>query len=171
MALNGFFVGRGSNQAWWRRWAGAMRRWFLEERAEPPDMIDIEIDDVAQEVFSRLQRQDINAVVADPQGCLLRLAQEVMNERKRRTGRQGPLEHMRIKDAGPSSLQAPEAARERFESVMRELPPSHREALVLHSNEGLTCSQIAKRQGLSREVVLRKLTRTYAKLRMGLDEQ
>jgi len=154
MALNGFFVGHGSNQAWWRRWARAMRRWFVGERAEPPDMIDIEIDDVAQEVFARLQREDINAVVADPQGYLLRVAQDVMNERKRRAGRQSP----------------PEASRERFESVMRELPPCHREALVLHSNEGLTCSQIAKRQGLSREVVLRKLTRTYARLRMGLEE-
>ena len=170
MALNGFFVGRGSNQAWWRRLSRAMRRWSVGERAGPPDMIDIEIDDVAQEVFSRLQREDINAVVADPQGYLLRLTQDVMNERKRRDGRPGPKEQVRIKDEGPSRPEAPEASRERFESVMKELPPCHREALVLHSNEGLTCSQIAKRQGLSREVILRKLTRTYARLRMGLGE-
>ena len=136
-------------------------------------MIDTELDGLALEVFARLQRENHDAAVDDPQGYLFRLADEVANERQERARRHGLTEDkslpddIRIKAAALSNPAALGASRERFESVMRELPPCHREALILHSSQGLTCSQIAKRQGQSQQAVLQKLTRTYARLRLG----
>jgi RNA polymerase sigma factor (sigma-70 family) len=157
--------GQGSHLKGWRRWIMSIRRWLGAELAEPASVIDAEIDSLALEVFERLQRENTDEAVDDPQGYLFRIADEVARAREEQMAQtQRPATSMRrLLQEGAEPH--PDALR-RIESVMRRLPPCHREALILHANEGLTCAQIAQRQGLTHYAVLQKLTRSYAKLRM-----
>ena len=164
--VDGLYARRhGSPVTGLRRWIMSIRRWLAGESAESVNAIDAEIDSLALEVFERLQRENTDEAIDDPQGYLFRIADEVAKAREEQQAQaQNPARSIRLhlqEGAEPD----PEALR-RIEVVMRKLPPCHREALILHANEGLTCAQIAQRQGLSRYAVLQKLTRTYTKLRM-----
>ena len=173
--VNGMFARRGEGlAAWWSRVWGSVRRRLGDEQTPgsgggtPSSSPDGEIDALALEVFARLQSDGSDAAVEDPQAFLFRLADEVAYERRRRAlDHTIPRENW-IKTLGLANPEALAITLERFESVMRTLPPCHREALLLHSNAGLSCSEIARRLGLSQHAVMQKLTRTYATLRREL---
>lgn len=65
-------------------------------------------------------------------------------------------------DSDPASMMDHRERLHRLEAAMAELPERQREVLVLHSIDGLTQTEIARRLGISRRMVYTHLTRALA---------
>lgn len=157
--------------AWFHRWSMPIRRWF---GGRPRDA-SFDIDGLAQEVFERLQRDGDDAGVGDPQGYLLRVAADVANEwrdkaRSRRPRNPGSLTEVQLEPCEESENTAARAlARKRLQAIVQSLPRRQSEVLLLHFQDGLTCGQIAQKQGRSHKAVLQDVTRAYGRLRFELE--
>jgi RNA polymerase sigma-70 factor (ECF subfamily) len=122
----------------------------------------VDLEAVAKEVFTRLQRCSDELIVANPQAYLFRIAAQVAGESPGH-------EHTQIDGSGELDGAAEEPrANQQIRAALDKLPPRQRELLMLHVNEGLTYQQIADRVGLSNRVVLRDLVHAYSRLRMEL---
>lgn len=116
------------------------------------------LDDLAQEIFLRWNRDSDAAGLNDPCGYLHDLTHRVLNDWR---------DQGRIQRTDPERT-AEEGAR-RIDMMLGSLSNQQREALLMHSNDGLTCVQIAQRQKLPYQVVLRSLSQAYSQIRMNID--
>jgi DNA-directed RNA polymerase specialized sigma24 family protein len=89
------------------------------------------IDTLANEIFARLNDENCNDAVEDPQLYLTRVTSTLVR---------------------PSG-----AEQEVIHAALQGLPSSQREAMLLHLG-GLTCAQIAHRHGKTHQAVLKDLT-------------
>lgn len=155
--------------AWFGRWRNPIRSWF-SSRGESPRTGD----DLAQEVFHRLQRYDDDVAADNPQGYLFRIAANVANEwrdrwRPRPTNDRGWVDQLQIDPFEATDSVAFQArVSQQMQNAVNTLPKRQREVLLLHVNEGLTYKQIADRLGITYRIVLRDLTCAYGALRMQL---
>jgi RNA polymerase sigma factor (sigma-70 family) len=153
--------------AWFGRWRRPIRSWFARESAKTGD-------DLAQEVFHRLQRYGDDVAVDNPQGYLFRIAANVASEwrdrwRPRSANDRGWLDQLQIDPFEPTDSAAFQArVSKQMQSAVNTLPKRQRDVLLLHVNEGLTYKQIADRLGITYRIVLRDLTGAYGALRMQL---
>jgi RNA polymerase sigma factor (sigma-70 family) len=152
------------------RWRKPLRSWFTSRSDAPNNGVD----DLAQEVFHRLQRYGDDVAVDNPQGYLFRIAANVANEwrdrsQPKKSNDRGWIDQLQIDPVEPpesASFQA--RVSKQMQSAVNTLPKRQREVLLLHVNEGLTYKQIADRLGITYRIVLRDLTRAYGALRMQL---
>lgn len=132
------------------------------------------MDDLAQEVFLRLQRYGDEVAVDNPQGYLFRIAANVATEwrdraRPRQPQDRGWLDQLQIDPSEPPDSAVFQArVSKHMQGAVNRLPKQQRDVLLLHVNEGLTYKQIADRLGTTYRIVLRDLTRAYSALRMQL---
>jgi RNA polymerase sigma-70 factor, ECF subfamily len=152
------------------RWGKPIRSWFASRDAAPKSGVD----DLAQEVFDRLQRYGDDIAVENPQGYLFRIAANVASEWRDRShprpaNDRGWLDQLQIDALEPSDSAAFQArVSKHMQSAVNTLPKRQRDVLLLHVNEGLTYKQIADRLGITYRIVLRDLTCAYGALRMQL---
>lgn len=152
------------------RWRKPIRSWFSSRAAVPRT----EVDDLAQEVFLRLQRYSDDVAAENPQGYLFRIAANVVNEWRERPSVRQPhenswLDELQVDPADPpDSTVFQNHASKHLQSAVNKLPTRQREVLLLHVNDGLTYKQIADRLGITDRIVLRDLARAYGALRMQL---
>jgi len=100
------------------------------------------IDELADEIFARLNHGDGSASVEDVQLHLERAASAL------------------VKHLDASSQAA-------MQATLQSLTSNQRSALLWHQ-DGLTCGQIAQRQGRTSAEVLKDLTTAYVQLRFSL---
>jgi DNA-directed RNA polymerase specialized sigma24 family protein len=121
----------------------------------------VDVDVLAQEVSHRLCTQSEADLLNDPHSHVLRIAAEVETEWEGRARRS------RI-DRGTDAIPAPSASSfDAIRAAVLALRQQQRQLLLLHV-EGLTYRQIAARQALPAETVLRELAQAYCHLRWTL---
>jgi len=125
--------------------------------------IAVNMDVLAQEVSRRLCALDDATVLDDPHSHVLRIAAEVEAEWEGRA--------RRPRVGGSSdAIPAPSApARNAIQAAVLALQQRQRELLLLHV-DGLTYRQIASRNGLPEDVVLRELVSAYCALRRAVPD-
>ncbi|WP_232806555.1 RNA polymerase sigma factor [Tsuneonella flava] len=140
--------------AWMTVYGPGLRRYF---RRRVPEQ---DVDDLVQDVFTRLQSAQANDAIENIEGYLFRTAHNVLVDRYRKQAARVSLLH---EDWGeghdaPDPLSPDRIAigREEYQRVLtaiRNLPPRTREAFELHRFENLTYQAIAERMSISRESV------------------
>jgi DNA-directed RNA polymerase specialized sigma24 family protein len=121
------------------------------------------VDVLAREVSRRLCAVNDASLANDPHGHVLRIATEVEAEWEGRARRPR---------VGGSSDAIPAPSASGFDAIraaVLALRQPERQLLLLHV-EGFTYRQIAARQALPPQVVLRELARAYCRLRCRLPE-
>lgn len=143
-----------------------LRRYFA--RRAPT----VDVDDLVQDVFLRLQSATPREPINDAERYLLTVARHALVSLHRRRSARGAGLHDRLDEAPePSSELSPERillARQEYARAMKavdDLPPRARAAFLLHRFEDLTYAAIAERMGISRNSVKELLHR--ASLRVG----
>jgi RNA polymerase sigma factor (sigma-70 family) len=110
---------------------------------------ELEVHELAMDVFDRLTKCSDQQAEKDPQGLLFALAVEVEQERQPRP----PATH--------AQLEATTAA---LSAAVGRLPLLQRETLLLHL-DGLTYKQIATRCDITEKVAIQRLRRALGSLR------
>jgi len=98
-----------------------------------------------------------------------RLAQEIfaiLNDVNRKDTTQD--RELRLAQAATTLVQPLNAAHAVLYASLQALPSKQRETLLLHLS-GLTCTQIARRQGRAHRTALKDLTSAYTQLRFSLE--
>lgn len=158
-----------------KRWRKPLRQW-LSRRPEIPNVL---LDDLAQEVFARLLRYNGNLEdIENPQGYVFRIAANIANEwaeravvRKTHVGIESrEFDDFERATAGdnPEDQEGQDMAKELIRAAVDALPRRQRQLIELHIWENLTYKQIAEQQKLTYRIVLRDLTRAYTTLRIHL---
>jgi RNA polymerase sigma-70 factor (ECF subfamily) len=119
-----------------------------------------EVDDLVQEVFLRLARQDGTETIDNPQAYVFQVAANILRDRGRRRLTHSADEHQSFEDElhGADAL-SPErvlAARQsvaRLKVALLKLPLRTQQVFVLHRFEGLRYGEIANRLGVSLSAV------------------
>jgi RNA polymerase sigma-70 factor (ECF subfamily) len=120
-------------------------------------------------------RYSSDVLIEYPQTYLFRIAANVANEWRERARHNRPhddtwLEELQIETGDePENVVARTLVHEHVRAAVQRLPQRQRDALLLHVNDALTCTQIADRLGLTRRIVRRDLSRAYSQLRGDLD--
>jgi RNA polymerase sigma factor (sigma-70 family) len=134
-----------------RALAPALRR-FIANRVRN----DADVEDILQDVATRLAARDRDVPVDNKTAFLFSIASNLLRDRDRRrlVRRQG--EHVALDDveiADPAALQDQivegRQRLQRFMAALNTLPGREREVFVLHKMEGQTLLQAAERTGLS----------------------
>lgn len=120
--------------------------------------------DLAQDVFVRLLRSNLQATLLNPRAYLGSIARGLMiDQYRRRALEQAYLESIAHLDEG---LVPSEEERlllldtlEQLDRLLDRLKPRVRQAFLLAQLEGLTCPKIAERLGVSRATVERDLAK------------
>jgi len=135
---------------------------FLLRRVGSPAVAE----DLAQDTWLRLATGAVPATVASPQGYVFRVAGNLALDRLRQDRSRSRVMAAHPPDDGVADV-APGAerglaARQRLAMLMaavEELPPRCREVFVLRRFEDLTQDEIARRLGISRNMVEKHLRR------------
>lgn len=155
-----------------QRFSKPLRRYLNQHGARAYD-----IDDIAQEVWLRLNRYANPETIENPLAYINMTAINVMRERSQRSNVSKP--HLPIEDVLlelPLDVNAPEREllREQrtahVKNALWVLTPRQRNVLMLHEQD-LSYRQIAAQLGISERSVLRDLTRARAKLRRVLSRE
>jgi DNA-directed RNA polymerase specialized sigma24 family protein len=123
----------------------------------------VDVDVLAREVSRRLCGQNDAALMNDPHSHVLRIATEVEAEWEGRARRSW---------IGGSSDAIPAPSASGFDAIraaVLALRQHQRQLLLLHV-EGLSYREIAARQALQPEAVLRELAQAYCQLRRTLPD-
>ena len=142
-----------------------MRHWLSSQSSVP--MTDL--DEVAQEVFSRLSRYSDDTLVECPQSFVLRIAANVVDEWQAQTAEM-PTNVVAVSadSLDESDTLARQAIAARLRTAIEKLPPRQQQVLTMHIEQDLSYKQIALTLGLAPRIVRRDLARAYAHLRAGL---
>lgn len=144
-----------------------MRQWLSSQSSMPT----ADLDDVAQEVFSRLLRYDDETLIECPQSFVLRIAANVVDELRAHSENDSPASGAATDlSAGPdrTDISTRQAIAARLKIALEQLPPRQRAMLMMHVDQDLSYQQIAVSLSLNPRVVRRDLARAYAQLRSGL---
>lgn len=147
------------NLPWFQRLRPSLLRFFRRRLGQGAD-----VEDMVQEVFMHLARQDGAAQIRDPERYVFRVATNVLRDRLRRNAVRHHGEHVSL-DEVESLGEAPSeeqvyADRELLRQVLEtlaELTPKCRTSFLLHRFEGLSYSEIARRLGVSRSAIEKQM--------------
>jgi len=147
---------------WVSQYGPALRRYFLR-RANPMD-----VDDLVQEVFLRLQARGAMSHIDNVEGYLFRTAANVLGMRRRKAGwRWGSQENLDqvddlVDELSPERVLIGKQALELVVRALSEMPPRTAQAFFLYRFGQLSQEQVARRMGVSLKAVekfLRKALR------------
>lgn len=120
-------------------------------------------DDLVQDVFSRLARQDLTTIT-NPQGYVFQIAANVLRDKARRANVRGILTQVPdgfdIEDEAGFSPERILQSREALQlmiAALYELPDTTRQVFSLYHFEEVTQVQIARRMGLSLSTVEKQM--------------
>lgn len=151
---------------WARKFAeyGSALRGYFRRRADKSE----DVEDLAQEVYLRLLRVDAgeSSKIANPEAYLYTVAVNLLRERavlRKRRGRDldilDVIDELFSPDPTPEE-QAVRVEREaRLSSVIKDLSPKFRAALVMHYGHDLSHQEIADRLGISVHAVKKNISR------------
>lgn len=126
---------------------------------------EIEVEDLAQEVFMRLLRYDSRDVIDNHAGYIFRVAANVMSEWKERKRNRAQHDPKWLESLSIETDWSQHEIANYIKVFLKTLPPRRREILILHVYEELPYKDIAIKLDLSYRVVLRELTKAYTALR------
>jgi RNA polymerase sigma factor (sigma-70 family) len=136
----------------------------------------VDIEDLIQEVFSRLLRRSDFRSITFIDGYLFEIAANVFRDHLRlRQSRAGD-RHEEYREEHSGQDFSPERVLIGKESVgqvaraLRELPERARMAFVLHRFEGLRHPEIARRLGVSVSAVEKYIIRALTHIKVRMDE-
>jgi RNA polymerase sigma-70 factor (ECF subfamily) len=135
-----------------------------------------DIDDLVQEVFTRLLRVRDTELVRDPLAYLLGIAANVAREFLQRRYQDSVVFDARAADRAPAGAEQSRESgvAERLElgdqlnRALRKLPPTHRLVILLVKRDGLSYAEAARATGLSVHTIEKYLVEGRAMLRLIL---
>jgi len=154
-----------------KRHRSSLQRYF-ERRVK--NRVDIE--DLIQEVFSRLARRSDFRSISFIDGYLFEIAANVFKDHLRLSNSRAVDRHEEYRDEHSGQDFSPERVLIARESVgqvaraLRELPERARMAFVLHRFEGLRHPEIAHRLGVSVSAVEKYIIRALKHIKVRMDE-
>lgn len=157
---------------WAARYGPGLRRFFA--RRAGPD----EAEDLAQEVFLRLQARAGAEPVENVEGYVFKIARNVLISRYRLKGFNGLAAHEAWSDDadGPDDL-SPERILigkqeyERLVAAILDLPPRARAAFLFHRFENMTYQAIAERMGIAKRSVKELMQRAVDRLSEEMERE
>ena len=132
---------------------------------------DADVEDILQDIATRIAARDRGAPVANNSAYLFSVASNLVKDRERRrlVRRQG--QHVALEDmdiADPAALQDQivegRQRMQRFLAALNTLPAREREIFVAHKVEGETLLQVAETTGLSLAQVRKLVEQAMARL-------
>jgi RNA polymerase sigma-70 factor (ECF subfamily) len=146
-------------------YSGPLKR-FFQRRVRATE----EVDDLVQEVFGRLARQDL-ATVENVQGYVFQIAANVLRDQARRANTRGfiiqrPMD-FDIEDTAGFSPERVLQSRETLQALIAalyELPPGVRNVFSQYHFDGVSQVEIARRMGLSLSTVEKQMAKANAHL-------
>ncbi len=119
-----------------------------------------EVDDLVQEVFLRLARQDSIEAIDNPQAYVFQVAANILRDQGRRRRTHSADVHESFEDAvhgsqtiSPERVVMARQSMGQLKAALLKLPLRTQEVFVLHRFEGLRYSEIANRLGVSLSAV------------------
>lgn len=153
---------------WFTQWRAPLRKFLIGKTTLP----QVDLDDVAQEVFLRLLRYERSVLVEHPQAYLFKMASNIAAEWSIRHRHSRPHHSRWIEDLAsenePEKSAAQELAQDEIERALMTLAPRQRDVLKLQFAEGLGHKEIAERLNTTPRSVKRAIAKSYAKLRLEL---
>lgn len=144
---------------------------FLARRVGPQDAPDL-----LHEAYLRLFRHAAREAVAEPQALLRTAASNLASDHLRRRKTEQKYRDFEQDASGlASGLALPDAqieARERLKlllEAMQQLPPRCRQVFIMRRFDGLHQEEIARRLGISRNMVEKHMRLALERLRAALD--
>lgn len=161
---------------------GAVEALFRENEADLKSYVRgklgrsgaVDVDDIVQEAFLRIARQQRSTDIDNPRGFLFRTARNLTFDLLRRRG---------VRDTYNAAQAAdPRAVQAKFESesaeqaastteelrtilnAVEQLPPQCQRVFLLQRQEGLRYAEIAKRLGISQSMVQKHMTKALVRL-------
>jgi RNA polymerase sigma-70 factor (ECF subfamily) len=149
-----------------------LKRWLLRETGNADDAADL-----VQESFVRwldFARAD-NVLVHNPRAFLFQVARNLIQDRWRTDGRRASLLNQSQRaDSVETTISTEHAveSRQRLAMIVKtveELPPRCREAFKLHKFQGLSHDEVARRMGISRNMVEKHIIKAMLHIRSRID--
>lgn len=138
-----------------RRYRGALRAFFAK-RVRPGQ----DVDDLVQDVFSRLAARNGDGEIENPDAYIFQIASNLLRDEARRAStRRVATESIRYLDEGDFEARSPERVlqgKERVQALelaLKELPERTRVIFVLSRFEELSYGEIGKRLSISKSLV------------------
>jgi RNA polymerase sigma-70 factor (ECF subfamily) len=148
-------------------WESAVRRWL--SRYAPSQKSDLE--EIAEEVFTRLSRYGDDELIKCPQKFVLLVAANVVDERRGDLQSEGVDREVLIADEKQKGCSVNKKLVTQVKAAVEKLPERQRRMLLMHVNEGMTYQQIAAVVRMTPRLVQRDLARAYAGVRGKVGEQ
>jgi RNA polymerase sigma factor (sigma-70 family) len=150
-------------------WESAVRRWL--SRYAPSQKSDLE--EVAEEVFTRLSRYGDDELIKCPQKFVLLVAANVVDERRADLLSEGVEREAVIGDGSESGkgYSVNKKLVKQVKAAVEKLPERQRRMLLMHVNEGMTYQQIAEVVRMTPRLVQRDLARAYAGVRGTVEDK
>lgn len=149
-----------------RQFTPALKRFFRKRASQPAD-----VDDLIQEVFSRLAKRSVDREIQNPEAYLLRAAGNVWRDFLRKRITHSESEHDEYQDerharedySPERALQGRQAIDDVI-AVLNELPVRTRQVFVLCRVEGMRHRSAARRLGISVSAVDKHMMKAIAHL-------
>ncbi|PKU23066.1 RNA polymerase sigma factor [Telmatospirillum siberiense] len=139
-------------------------------------LVEADAEDVVQDAFVRILAMDCNIPIASPVGLLARIVSNIVTDRYRADKVRGrhveydcEWETVATKDANPEENTEAYQLCRLLQQTIENLPHRCREVFVLHRFDGLSHEEIAKRLGVSRNMVEKHIIRALVDLRKCYD--
>jgi RNA polymerase sigma factor (sigma-70 family) len=152
-------------EEWSRRYRPALLRFFHRRMPASTDG-----EDLVQEVFLRLARQDLTAI-ANVEGYLFQAAANVLKDWRRRGVRRSESAHDRVEEDLPAEVDfSPERvllgkdAVSSLISALETLPERTRAVFLLYHFDQLPQAEIARRLGIAVRTVENNMAKAHAHL-------
>ncbi len=147
-------------------YSAPLRRYFLRHVRQREDA-----EDMVQEVFSRLIRNQSAEQIENPQAYLFRIASNLLRDKRRRdrvrhSDAHEPYDELYhpYEDISPERVLIGKQELERLKKSILKLPPRVKAAFILHRFEGLTYKEIAEALGISVSAVEKNMMTAIARL-------
>lgn len=148
-------------------WESTVRRWL--SRYAPAQKSDLE--EVAEEVFTRLSRYGDDELIKCPQKFVLLVAANVVDERRGDLESEGVDREVVLGDEIPKGRSVNKKLIKQVKAAVEKLPERQRKMLLMHVNDGMTYQQIAQVVGMTPRLVQRDLARAYAGVRGSVGDK
>lgn len=153
-----------------RRYSGALRSFFAK-RARAADL-----DDLVQEVLTRLVARSRGAAIENPEGYVFQTAANLLRDRARQhAARSGDLhgsfeesEHGGV-EVSPERVLLSQEAVAMLVRALDELPERTRDVFMLHRYDGLEHREIAGRLGISESAVWKHMRKAVMHLHARME--
>lgn len=141
---------RRQREAFIARYEGPLRAYFAKRVDRRED-----VDDLFQELMSRLWSFDGERVIENPDGYIFQAAANLLKERYRKAGTRNsavaeiPFFQTASEEITPERILQGKEELRLLEQALAELPPRTRTVFLLHRYEGFKYREIAERIGVS----------------------